>query len=1023
MSSISNFVISLSALAAVSEKQTTRRPIEHTLHHTTNNNTNLTNWTRPAEFTVGTDIINQNPGAFTATMAENPSNTLFHAGAFEPIMVRRRYIAENGTNRDTIIVNPTSLSEYDSYRDGWLNCAGARVYRLFAGKFELIRNDTVKTTRCSGWVGANSVVENEMLSTTSFVEKLPGWFRPNASAWYAVTAVDKNGNESEKSVAVKIEKMPLPPNGSPANNSVLPKPKMSNAGNTTVPQAPTGLKVEVDTTQGIMRFSWDPVIWPSLAGYGVYRSEVAPDDMQGYGIDLAGPGVPLSPGDMIFFERKDYSFNRSFISDRIWNAQGSSNPKMLGLTLQNSKEQIYNGEGSPVSWELVPHPQPVPQDLAPVAGETCVRIDVKDVSQTPYVMSSGGTTASTNQSYYPVLNSNDTYAMELWARADDATSITLTYSGPSISGLDHAPDLIHNILNLTSQWQFFKFDVTSPWVYNVSGAVQEGEILFGTTTTSIYLDNWRFYNKGGSYMGLVEMDKEALQSSGLQYIRTHAFIKSTFGYDMESLTNSPGVTQYQYNGDPKTMHTLASMLAIIKEGNANPWLQVEQFMSESELLGLVEYLAAPYDPKKDSPINKPWASKRFLQGQELPYTDMFDKFIYEISNEQWNGMFMPWGFAYGTCMPDHSTGAVECQGALAGFWQEKTISLLRSSEYWTPAVENKFKFVVGGWANSDGPPNGWHNGFGTNAVVHSPNTAIMNIAGYNGGWDAGEAPAIPDDSGFFKALSFTVQNADPVSQYLAHVRINLTKYNHTNIFDGTYEAGPGYNMNGLNGVKMNSSQVESESQVMKSLAAGTATLDAFLARAANEFKIQNFFTFSRNRYYWSSHAPDTSGGQAYPSWKGLSLYNVNGTGSFLNVTVQSVPSGYLPGSKRRTAISGAPMVAVYATKNNNMVNVFVLSRKLDNYPFLSDDGYTPVTVHLPFALDPTNGKITRYCLTGPPRANNLDADNVILHVDDIPVNQFSSTFKLTTATGAGDRGLPPASIYMYKFEGVKPISK
>eukprot|EP00035_Acanthoeca_spectabilis_P005952 m.119151 g.119151 ORF g.119151 m.119151 type:complete len:186 (+) comp13280_c0_seq6:1912-2469(+) len=154
-------------------------------------------------------------------------------------------------------------------------------------------------------------------------------------------------------------------------------------------------------------------------------------------------------------------------------------------------------------------------------------------------------------------------------------------------------------------------------------------------------------------------------------------------------------------------------------------------------------------------------------------------------------MFMPWGFAYGTCMPDHETGESVCEGTLLGLWQEKTIAVLRSSPYWTSDVDKKFRFVVGGWAVSDGGPNAWHDGFGANAAVRSPSTTILNIAGYNGGWDAGEAAAVPNDAGFFKALSFTEQNSNPVSGLMAEVRANLSKYNSTSVFDGTYEAGPG----------------------------------------------------------------------------------------------------------------------------------------------------------------------------------------------------------------------------------------
>lgn len=96
-------------------------------------------------------------------------------------------------------------------------------------------------------------------------------------------------------------------------------------------------------------------------------------------------------------------------------------------------------------------------------------------------------------------------------------------------------------------------------------------------------------------------------------------------------------------------------------------------------------------------------------------------------------MFMPWGFAFGTCMPDHASGETVCDGSLLGLWQEKTIAVLRSSPYWTPEVNAKFTFAVGGWAASDGSSRAWHDGYGADAAVRSPSTSVLNIAGYNGG--------------------------------------------------------------------------------------------------------------------------------------------------------------------------------------------------------------------------------------------------------------------------------------------------
>ena len=118
-------------------------------------------------------------------------------------------------------------------------------------------------------------------------------------------------------------------------------------------------------------------------------------------------------------------------------------------------------------------------------------------------------------------------------------------------------------------------------------------------------------------------------------------------------------------------------------------------------------------------------------------------------------------------------------------------------------MDAKFQFVIGGWATSDGKRqpgvwDGWHHGFGTQAAVRSPSSSLVTIAGYNGGFDAGEAAAQVNDEGFFKSLCFTMQNAQPRASYMQAVRSNLSLYNRTCIDDGPYEAGPGYNMNSLN---------------------------------------------------------------------------------------------------------------------------------------------------------------------------------------------------------------------------------
>jgi hypothetical protein len=113
-------------------------------------------------------------------------------------------------------------------------------------------------------------------------------------------------------------------------------------------------------------------------------------------------------------------------------------------------------------------------------------------------------------------------------------------------------------------------------------------------------------------------------------------------------------------------------------------------------------------------------------------------------------------------------------------------------------------------------------------------------------------------------------------------------------------------------------------------------------------------------------------------------------------------------------VEDAPLAAVYATRSGDRVSVFVLSRKIPGYPVEGDDGYTPVTVDLPFQKAES---ITLHRMVGDPRAENIHAEEVEFETVHIPASEFASTFKLNEARGADDRGLAPAATLLYVFEG------
>jgi hypothetical protein len=420
----------------------------------------------------------------------------------------------------------------------------------------------------------------------------------------------------------------------------------------------------------------------------------------------------------------------------------------------------------------------------------------------------------------------------------------------------------------------------------------------------------------------------------------------------------------------------------------------------------VEYLAAPYDPRVDTPQSKPWAAKRYAQGQARPWADEFSAINFEVSNETWNWLFAPWVFEG---MTDGATRKQYERGEVYGMFNEHVISCLAKSPYWTSSgLDKKTKFVLGGWVAD-------RNRYGNMAALHSPRATYNTIAAYNGGWDEGEGPTTGDKDSLWRTLLQVAHIGTDRSVELLQDRDKMRAEGKATFELGTYEAGPGYALSGLNGqAQMTPDEVLAQERTMKSLAAGTATLDCFLDKAYYGHKLQNFFTFHVGGTHWVSHAPWYKGAVASPPWMMMELFNTQGTGSFLKTEAMSTPTADAPKWNGRPEKKDIPLVACYATRSGSRVNVFVLSRKVANYPDTADAGFTPVTLRLPFSAA---AKVTVYKMAGDPAAHNLDGEVVKVTSAAVPADAFKQEFVLDAARGADARGLPPGATFLYVFEG------
>ncbi len=929
----------------------------------------------PAVFEITQEIINENLEPFTVTVG-GFGNTLKRQGmsGFEPVVFRNKfYIREDCL--DIIPFNSTSLTHYDSYQSGYLDGAEVFVYRITDGKFEMVREAKVKETVIEYWNVSNSKVIDPTVKDGEY--GWDSWSRRTAERWISVFSVDKNGNLSKASNSFKI-KFAEPAEGASSNNEYINFKVPRNASNDSQPVAPENLKVTLDEERNIYKLKWDLVDSPDIAGYAIGVTDTDPSKHRGTYIELekSPNSVPLKKGDMVFVSK---IINIGNPSELFSNRLGNLDRILRGFVPAGVPNDYVISD----SWKIVKHKKDTP-----VTDSGSYYLEITPEDGKPAHVGHFGIPdiSTTQQDYYPVPEEKE-YKMEVWVKADkdNAPPVVFEWNGDARVGgfVGKTP------FQPTTKWQ--KFEHTF-----MGKPSDEGHHAYFVITcqpgATYAFDNFRVYRADTEYLDFTKKDYERIEHSGMMSLRTHGPIKTgTQTYNMDAYLSSAG-SNPRANGN-----TLPQMLTSFKKANVYPWLQIEYHMSPDEWLAFAEYMLATYDPKVDTPEDKPWAYKRYKQGHAEPWVDEFDRIYFELANETWNGLFRPWVFSD---MADAKTLQEYKRGEVYAKMHDYVVEIMRSSPYWNQKAEDKFIHVLGGWAIGS---------YSQEIINTTKNGDFVTIAAYNGGWDEGEGPVQETPASFFNVLAQVNQTAIPRARQYAAMAVEARKAG-KDIKLGTYEAGPGYALNGLNNAVVSKEQKRQQENVMKSKVAGTATIDSFLARSYYDFDLQNFFTFSEGDL-WKSHAKSYRGGQPYPSFMTLSIFNRLATGDMLATKTISVPTVDLPKAKRRQEVKDAPLAAVYATQNKDQLNVFCISRKIAGYPVKEDDGYTPFKVKLPI----TEAKsITLYKMSGEPTDNNIFSEKVKWEEVNIePANIKDGYLEINKSTGGSEKGLPPAETYLY----------
>ncbi len=915
---------------------------------------NVTN--RPADITITTNILAAQPERFGLNLRE-PSQQNNYTGdpGFEPISIRRQQVATGGGANYIENRSGPRAAQYYTLADGFFDGATVRVYRpsTNGGPLQLVRVATVTNFVGDGWrrLGVLPVTNNVFTDTNAV---------PGRNYDYQVRAVDRSGSVStnyEGGTYVTAAALA----GTPAVTTNPTWPGSFFRVDTTPPAIPIGLAATPLT--GAVRLNWNANTESDLAGYYVYRRFVSLSETNRLYLDSNGPVVQTN--DIYFVEMNPDNGPIHLTHDRLhqlmngsdtWRAQGGATwPYGMNVTAMRDGSTVPPENGGRSSMRLS------------TTGSHEVSIRQARFSAPQFY-----------SGFYPNLEPGRTYRFDVWLKQTGVPGGTVRV------GLSQHYSAVQTSFTVGANWQKFTYLFTAP-ALPTTASIAEIYVAF-TGPGTVWMDNLLLYEDAdgnpATYPAFALTPKATAELAAFRpsVMRVWTGVNTDrWGSTLDDWTRAEPEIALHWMSDygrsaPDDPYKLPTALRMCRDAGADPWLIVGSYFDESEWLGLMEYLAAPYNPATDTPQGKPWAYRRYSQGQQAPWTDVFPRLFLEYGNELWNGSFQ----------------YVYANGTIAGQFSEHFFNVAKSSP-WYAAVSNQFPFIVNGWIIGTSPAFG----FGPSASAASPSSHYNDVATYIGGWESGISVggSAVSDPGFQDYLLF------PPS----FLRYYLDRHAATRDGNATsglryrvavYEGGPGY------AVPSPGSPFEPVSEAYgKSLAGAVATLDTFLYCTQLGIDPQCYFSYGPG-YNWSSHARLADGGQPHVNWLALQMRNQLVTGPMVTATINSGPTVDIPlrtnnlGQFQASAYPATPLVQPYVFRDGGKWSVFLLNRSLSNA--------TSITLRLPF----TNiTSATLHSLTGDPRANNALASNVTTNSQ--PVANFSPNFALT---------LPPGSIYLYVFE-------
>ena len=740
----------------------------------------------------------------------------------------------------------------------------------------------------------------------------------------------------------------------------------------------------------------------------VGRRQVSPKD--GYVIDSPKQpfkahfnledGIEILQWDAIFVEKETVPDENGVPFER--EARWTPDPK---------------NDTEPVKIRCAAHPKPLPAGVD--FGKACLRLDLASGEHGVRQVCLGGS----NVAWYGQLIPGQKYRLEVWMRQNG-----LANGGKVRFGMfDNAYPTIKCEFTVTNQWKQYTYDFVGP-DFPPANQRPDGPGFWATGPGTLWIDNSRifaYYDPADLEKPFVpvrqlvdEMTASQPASGQKGYLRSWAGMPSRTMESILGYYTSP-------SGGFRKEETIPMVLAYCEATGDSPgtrmkpWITINTFYTEDEWLMLFEYLAAPYDPGKDTPQSKPWAYRRTLQrGNSTPWTDTFDAILIELGNENWhNRANLEWiGFG--------RAGMIHGDGLQYGLWGKYLFShVMEKSPYWKSAgLDRKiiFNLAAGYYAQLD--KEGKPSGYGPDSIRGGwPTSRMSSMALYVGPrWELNEKSesTLTDEVFQRSLLAYQMGVKDKVlNTFAARAKMKEMGFDYDLV---SYEGGPGGYGRQAN---------EPSLQLGKSMALGVAALDAWLDSYQYGW-VGHCLYASNQGDAWSNHTVLANGFRGTPAWQALTLRNRELRGDMMEVVAESVPllATHVLDNKgnrirdkvmNKDLIKEFPLTRCYAFQQGNRWSVCLLSLKMAGKHNDQDfgDGSAMCSVALPFQ---TAKKITLVALEGSPRDTNEQELKISPERREVPVSALAGgILSVNRASGSPVDGLPCGAIYVYVFEGVQ----